>query len=176
MIREYYRNVAEKQYLSHSKDKKKLDQIMIELEKFIIDTIINKFPKRVLDYAAKYPDRVKLQEDIDLSYVVDLDYRSMYYVLPGVLTLHLGSAAAPLFLERPTDALKKSGEFYTENIEFCNKFQKYIKTIKTLTDKIISNVTDLREALSASSMNKTSIEKFYPELFKLVYGHEEKKA
>lgn len=174
MISEHYRNVAEKQYLSQSKDKKKLDQIMIELEKFILDTIINKFPKRVLNYVANYPDKVKLQKDIDLSYTIDMDYRIRYYVLPGVLTLHLGSVMAPLFLGNPNDALKKDGRFYTENTEFCNKFQKYIKTIKTLTYRIISNVTDLRKALSASSMNKTSIEKFYPELFKLMYGNEEK--
>ena len=168
MIERFYRNLATGRYLAQSENYKKILQICSEIRASFENYLKEHVSAEAIDYMLKYPDRVAVQNDIDLSYNVQTSWRWRSTIFNNnMLIISLNSLNLPRVFPSVSNMFGKDSSF---DKDFTAKIDRRLKELDSLANNLIPELEALENALSEKSMNKTSIKEYYPELYNLIYN------
>ena len=178
MIRKYIIVAAEKKYAAtKASEVQEIKGILKEMQTLCVNRIKEVYPQELLDFKARFPKYIKEQPDISLSYDLDISWndRTLFERCcggsGGGLVVHLAQFGLPLFLSSSRD-ITVTSDFYKKEKDFCDQFINLKTAMEKKIKQLVSKLRAIDDALGAESMNKTSIKKYYPNLYELVFEDE----
>jgi len=168
MIERKYRDLAEAKYLARSKKYLEATNKAKELQNLVTNYLQETLTEEAIKYSIKYPDRVNIQDNLDFEYELSCSW-SYRHLISNMMKVNLKGLGLPRLYPSVSTIFDTESEFYKEHKAFCKKLIKLIKEISDIIKEVGPEVDALESALSEKSMNKTSIQKFYPELYELIY-------
>ena len=169
MIDKTTRDSARDKYLANSKEYVEICNLLNEIKSDFVDYLINNSSEEVLDYMKRHPEYIILQKDISLKYQLDYVARGVFQNSSSVsLTIDLGKLNLPTLFP-PYFNDYDNEPFYNNHKEFVDKFHEKLGRLNKMAAELNNVLVKLDTVLSEESMNKTSIKKYYPELYNLMY-------
>ena len=167
MISKSCRDLAQERYLGQSETYKKITQICSDIRTSFENYLKEHTSAESIQYMAKYPDRISVQGDIDLTYEADVPWEWRRVIFDSMLNVQLAKLNFPRLFPSPSFMFCDNSEF---DKEFTNEIKKKIKSLGPLVKTLTPELEALDKALSEKTMNKTSIKEYYPELYNLMYN------